>query len=410
MSIAPGALQRVGLGYRLSSQAGEDPAWMVAIQRIRAAGHEVRGEILVQSDGEHVLGGAFNVSSLTTRATTARLLAARVPRVNWGRALEQICIGVIAAESRGPAAEVIGDRRPDAIDHRLLGPILPVGHATVLFGPGGAGKSTLAAAVATSVSSGTEILPGWVPAEAVPVVVLDWEASANDWSNLIASVAEGAGIEAPKVVYLAMARPLADELERIAEVVASVGAALLIIDSMALALGTAREGADPADQVLRLHAALRHLGVTSLLVDHVAGQDLGQPANGSSKPYGSVYKVNAARAVWELRREQEPRDGVAEVMLVNPKANLGPRHASVGLRMVYEGSAVRFERAEVTAPELAERLPIHQRMRRLLMGGAMKTSEVASELRVPESTIRVMVTRHSDSFTRLPDGRVGVRA
>ncbi len=394
----------------LGSLSGEVPTWEASVRRLRSSGGELRGELTVRLDGRHLSAGTFNLSSLSARASTARLLAARAPRVSWADILERLCVGVLASEAAGEAVQVIGSRRPQAQERRLLGSLLPIGHVTVLFGPGGTGKSTLAAAITTSVSTGSRVIPGWLPSGPAPVVILDYESNGDDWSNLVASVAEGAGIDPPSVAYLRMRRPLADDIERIAELVAGLGAALVVVDSVGLALGIGRDAGDPADGVLRLFAALRLLGTTVLLVDHVTGADIGQGVTGASKPYGSVYKVNAARAVWELRRELEPRDGVAEVMLINTKANLGPKQPSVGLRMIYGDQTIRFERAEVSAPELTERLPIHQRMQKLLMGGAMRTSEVASELRVPESSIRTMVSRHSDSFTRLPDGRVGIRA
>ena len=95
-----------------------------------------------------------------------------------------------------------------------------------------------------------------------------------------------------------MTRPLADDVERLAEVVAEHAIRLAIVDSVGLALGIGREAGDPADAVLRMHQALRHLGVTSVLVDHVAGADIAAGTTAASRPYGSVYKLNAARDVW----------------------------------------------------------------------------------------------------------------
>lgn len=401
-------LQRRGLGYALASEPGELPPWEVSVSRLRVSGGELRGQLRVLVDRRHLSAGTFNLSSISGRAATARLLTARQPKLAWPDILERFCVAVIAADGAGEPSQMIGRRRESTADRLLLPPLLPAGHASVLFGPGGAGKSTLAAAVAVSVATGSEVVPGWKPSAAAPVVLLDWEATADDWTNLLASVAEGAGLEPAKVAYFPGRRPLADDVERIAELVAGLGAGLVIVDSVGLALGAGREAADPADAVLRLHQALRHLRTTSLLIDHVTGADISQGANGTSRPYGSIYKSNSARDVWELRREQEPRDGVAEVLLVHAKANLSAKHPPIGLRVIHQGDTVRFERGEVTASELEARLSIAQRMRRCLAQGALTSRALAGELSVPEPSVRSALQRHPGLFTRLEDGRIGL--
>jgi len=403
-------LQRRGLGYVLGSDPGDDPRWEVGVSHLRASGGELRGELRVLVDGRHLSAGTFNISGLAARASTARLLAARSPGVAWAEILERLCVSVLAKEGAGEPAEVIGRRREATGDARLLPPLLPAGHASVIFAPGGAGKSTLAAAMATSVSTGAEIVPGWRPSVSHPVVVLDWESTATDWSNLLADIAEGAGIDPPRIAYRACRRPLADDIEPVAELVAGVNAGLVVVDSVGLALGMGREAADPADAVLRLHQALRHLRATSLLIDHVTGADMGQGVTGASKPYGSVYKINAARDVWELRREQEPQVGVAELLLLNVKTNLAAKHPPIGLRVLHRDGKIRFERGDVTAPELEGRLSTADRMRRHLTSGATTTKLLASELGVPEPSIRSALQRHPDVFTRLADGRIGLKA
>jgi hypothetical protein len=402
-------VERRGLGYVLADAEG-GKGYEAHVSRLRSSGGELRGELRVLVDGRHVSVGSFNLSSLTARAQTARLLAIRAPQVPWGDVLERLCVSVLAAERAGSPAVVIGQRVPATADPRLLAPMLPAEHPSVLYGPGGSGKSTLAAAMAVSVATGHEVIPGFRPSSPQPVAILDWESTADDWSNLIAGIAEGAGIEAPRLPYLGCARPLADDVERVAELVAEHSVRLVIVDSVGLALGIGREVGDPADAVLRLHGALRHLRVTSLLIDHVAGSDIATGVNGASRPYGSVYKVNAARDVWELRAEHEPHAGVAEVLLIHAKSNLSAKHPPIGLRVVHDGDVIRYERAEVTAPELEGRLSTQRRMHRALASGARTTRQLAEDLGVPETSIRSALLRHPDAFQRLSDGRIGLKA
>jgi hypothetical protein len=248
-----------------------------------------------------------------------------------------------------------------------------------------------------------------VPSYACTPLILDYETTAEEWSNRLAAIAEGAGLKPIAVPYLRCDRPVVDLLERIARQVSDQAIGLVIVDSVVLATGTAREGSGAEEGTVRLHAALRELGTTALLVDHVAAADL-QPG-GTSKPYGSIFKLNLARSAWELRREQEPIGGVAELLLVNVKANYSAKAEPIQLRIVHDRDVIRFERGAVTAPELEGRLPTHERMRRALVPGALTAKELATRLSISENSVRVALTpdRNHGLFVRLSDGRVGLQ-
>lgn len=89
----------------------------------------------------------------------------------------------------------------------LLAPMIHPQLPCVLFGKGGAGKSTLAAAVAMSLQTGAELVPGWRPSVRAPVLILDFEAISRRWDWTIKALAAGAGIEPPGLAYRAQSRP-----------------------------------------------------------------------------------------------------------------------------------------------------------------------------------------------------------
>jgi hypothetical protein len=101
---------------------------------------------------------------------------------------------------------------------------------------------------------------------------------------------------------------------------------------------------------------------------------------------------------------------VAEVLLIHAKSNLSAKHPPIGLRVVHDGDVIRYERAEVTAPELEGRLSTQRRMHRALASGARTTRQLAEDLGVPETSIRSALLRHPDAFQRLSDGRIGLKA
>jgi hypothetical protein len=252
------------------------------------------------------------------------------------------------------------------------------------------------------------VVRGWEPTSSGPVLALDWEDGPDTWNDRSAAIAAGIGAPAPAIHYRAMSRPLADDLEAIAAYVTEHEIRLVIVDSLGLATGATRDGESVSDGAFRLFAALRELGTTSLLVDHVAGADL-ETSRATAKPYGSVYKLNLARSAFELRREREGDVDRTELMLLHTKSNAAARMTAQGLVILRDASAIRFERTEVEAPELVAAMPLAARMAHVLRAGAQPVPFIADELGVTPATLRSVLHRdRGQRFSRLPDGRVGL--
>ncbi|MGH9058860.1 MAG: AAA family ATPase, partial [Acidimicrobiales bacterium] len=167
-------------------------------------------------------------------------------------------------------------------------------------------NTTVAAAVAVAVLTGADYL-GWQPRWG-QVMVLDWEADRSSWYSRMSAISRAAGTEPPRFLYRRCSAPLADDVERLAQVVADREVRLVIVDSMTGACGPREMGEEIHGPVNRLHDALRLVGSTSLIVDHVTKDE----ANGNGRshatatPTGSIMKVNRVRSAWEVRGETEP--------------------------------------------------------------------------------------------------------
>ena len=140
--------------------------------------------------------------------------------------------------------------------------------------------------------------------------------------------------------------------------------------------------------------------------DYVNGQE--RPI---AKAYGSVMKGAWARAVYELKREREPLPGRTELVLRCEKMNDAARLQPLGLAVIHEGARgpIRIERAGVEAPDLIKSLSQAEQMARLLRDGARSDDGIAKALGISRSNIRTILSRHSRTFLRLSDGRVGLR-
>jgi hypothetical protein len=413
MPSSPAVIERVGLGYRASFAAGVE----LKVDRLRESHGELSGELLVRwqsaggpNDDGHISRARLNLVSIPARNSAAGFLEKRTrgAEIPWGEVLERFSVGVLDMHRAGDSFELVGQRLPEPEPGRILHPILPADAATLLYAKAGTGKSTLAAAIAVAIQTGREVVPGWRPLSA-PVLVLDWEASAKEWNHRVAAIAAGIDITSPAIHYRRMDGALADRVEELAAFITERSVGLLIVDSVGMAIGTSRDGADANDSALRLFAALRAIGTTSLLVDHIAGAELDK-SGAVSKAYGSVYKMNLARAAYELCRETDPSQGRAELVLRQAKVNDQGRLAPIGLVMVYEsGPRIRFEQGQVEAPELVRTLTVADQMVRLLRSGAQPVAAIAGELGKTDGYVRSVL--HKDfgkRFRRLEDGRIGL--
>lgn len=401
-------LKRVGLGYEVALLNGRV---LARVDRLRESRGELSGELTVSlADGPDRTGllhqARINLSSLSSRTGVARYLGAR-HEGPWPEAIDLLCRGILSSDRRGEPMEWVGDRPARTGPEFLLEPIVPSAGACTIFGAGGGGKSTLAAAIGLSLQTGTAVIPGTSVRQRRAPLVLDWEATSDDWNDTLARLAAGAGItDPPRVAYRRCDRPLVDLVETIAEDMAREELGYLIVDSVHLASGTGREG-DPSDATARMYAALRLLRAPALLVDHVRGSDL-DSERPAAKPYGDVFKTNWARSVFELRRERDGKPDRAELVLLHNKVNVGPKQPPQGLAIVYTHDAIRIERTDVQAPDLVATLSTRERMVRLLASGALRPKDIADELDAPWATVNSTASRHKDVFVRLPDKRIGL--
>jgi hypothetical protein len=398
--------ERAGLGYVLRV-----PELMteLGLDRITRSRGETHGELVVlcglpgtrSADG-HIHQARFNLTSTSARTTTAKVLAQRAnaPEVDWLDLLEDLCRRVLAAERAGTPTVVVG-----GLPHQLgiawtLEPIIAAGKATILYGEGGTGKSTLAVAAALSVQTGAEIVPGWSPRQA-GVLYLDWETDAPDVDGKVKMLAAGAGIRPPfGLRYREMVGPLADQVESIAAEIAEHDVALLVVDSIGLASGTTSDGSDASESALRLFSAFRALRVAVLAVDHVSKSGADE-AHRTTRPYGSIYKVNLARATIELRRDESGGER-SKVGIYNTKTNLGRRLAPQALWVEHGESAIRYTRADLDG-RLEEALPLVERIARTLVlapGGAMTVAAIAEAVGTEENTVRATLSRYRTRFVK----------
>lgn len=409
-------MEREGLGYAMRMP---DVATELAVRQVHRERGDVVGELSVAcalpgipSATGDLFMGRFNLSRLTDRRSLASHLAGKTPEtgIAWPDLLELFCAGVLRHESNGVTTIRVGRLPVTRVDPPLVEPLLPAGKATILFGDGGVGKGYLAVALAVSVMTGRTVIPGFTPSAVGSVLYLDWEDDEAEADLRVKRVCAGVGIapdELPEMSWRRMPRILAADVEEVAAEVQARGDRLVIVDSVGLAAGTSAEGADAAEAALRFMAAVRHLGTTALLIDHVT-KATASVAGGDRKPYGSGYKAFLARSTWELRQARPTGDGRTHAALYQRKANTTARHAPIGLAMSFgehgDTGSVRWEREEITADDLDDGSSVADRIAAALRFHPLRPKEIATDTGLSEAQVRAELNRQKSRFGKIATG------
>jgi hypothetical protein len=414
--------EKVGLGYRVWP-TDEELNCDLKVSHIKRKGGDLHGLLRVgcKFKGVKTINGVlhttrFNLSAGQTRKQVATLLKTRTPgfeSMDWFDALEFLCQRVEEAESRGEPIVPVGTNRPTATrtTRVALDPLVPANVASLLYGPGGAGKSVLALAGALSIATNHEVIPGIPPAITGNVLYLDWETDAYVVNDRLWALCNGAGVKPANVSYRRCNRPLADDAEELAMLVGSLKIVYMVIDSCGPAMGTSGEYGDANESTLRLFEAIRHIGITTQIIDHVSKQEMRSPKGKVTGllPYGSIYKVNLSRAAWELRNGTSTDDEQLHITLHNTKANDSRLHEPIRLMLDWEADRIEFLADHGEVQQVRE--PVGDTWRDKLRsfledenGGPVETSVVAKMLNTTIENIRNLIQRYPGDFTR-PDGQ-----
>jgi hypothetical protein len=332
--------------------------------------------------------GTFNLSSPQARQTRARLLAerARARGIDWSNLLEEVCQRVLAAERTGNPSIVLREvpRPPAEAEFDILGLRFPKSHPAIVFGDGGTLKSYLALLIASTLA-----------AQGIRVGYFDWELDQYTHRRRLEQIT---GPDMPDLRYVRCDKPLVYEATRLRRIIQQDRTEYAIFDSIGYGTQGAPESAEAAMDYCR---ALRQLGIGSLLVAHITKND-----TGDQRPFGSVFWHNSARSTWNLKRAATSPDGqVISLAAFHRKANLGALRPALGIRVQFDGDRVTFEQIDVaTIDEVAETLPLWQRIQAVVRSGPQTLAGIARELNYDkvESLDRI-VRKHRNLFTKVTD-------
>lgn len=342
------------------------------VDRLRRERYELWGELSVACG---ILGarafdgvlsvGTFNLSNPSAARQRASLLAqrARATGIKWDELLEELRQRVLSAERTGEPSVALRDvplvdESDDSFD--VLGLVRPRNHSTVTFGDGGTCKSLLELHIASDLASRGE-----------RVAYCDWEMDAFTHRRRLQQI-NGAAL--PDVRYVRLDRPLIHEVDRLRRIIRQDRLTYLHLDSIGYGTHGAPESAEAAMDYCR---AVRQLGVGTGQIAHITKGE-----NGDQRPFGSVFWHNSARATWNLKSVSTSPDGRSiQLACFHRKANLGRLQSPVGIRVDFDGDRIYFTAVDAgTIDEIADKLPLWQRIRSVVASGPLTLAAIASEL------------------------------
>jgi len=373
------------------------------ISRIRRDRYELHCELVVKcglvgiraADGI-LSSGSFNVSSLRARKERAQHLHERArlkDGPDWLTLVEQSCHLVIEADRRGEPSIDLADAEDEPEDAHIEIAGLPLLEhmPNLVFGDGDSLKSFLAV-----------FLAGEMARRGRTVGYVDAEFTASAHKKRLARIY---GDRVPRGIrHVRVNRPLVYETDRLSKLAREDGWGFAFFDSVSFLADGPPEAAEVA---IRYSQAVRSLGeIGTLHVAHMTkafeGADM--------KPFGSAFWFNWARAVWNAKKT-ESQQGEAHLALYCRKANLGRLKGSCGFRFEFDAQRVAISPMDVaTNPELAEGLPVWERMSTALSSGAMTKEKLADAIVSKPDTVRRTAQRYPARFVLLPGGMIGLKA
>jgi len=364
---------------------------------------DLKGELTITTDlagARTVADGVLvwtstNFSSQRVRASVAKACQERSgAKLDWVGGLEDFSIQIARSEAAGtvaiqPLSNYDLPPTADAQDWIVHGIPLARDLPTIIYGPGGSGKSLLALSICQQLAE-----------RGIKCLYIDWEFSGAEHRKRLGQLA-GDDIPTDLLHYVRCSSPLVVEVSRLAAYVTRHDVKFCVFDSVAYASGRPEE-AEHATAYMR---AVSQIGVGSLHLAHSVKSEEHQESAGV---FGSVFWANSARSLFFIKRapSEGGDDTVVEVAMTHKKSNTGRLLAPIGLRMTFDSRRTTIQNMDLAASTLASTtLPLWQRMRALVSARPMSVEQIATELDAQAKSVARAAQRMA-IFRRGGDGRI----
>ena len=382
----------------------------IIVRRARMDSHsKVSGELLLEAievaDGHSAFMDEVRITDFLAERTLTQHVSSFTKKyegIPWEDVLMAVKYHVLNYVREGAPVEDLDTAAEDVTPPEdLIGPVMPLSQATILFGDRGAGKSQTALVFAMAMQ-----LPWYdnplgltTPSQPVKPLWLDYETDSDTLRWILKSLQDGMELGNWPIAYRRCHLPLADDLEAIQAAMGQTGAGALIIDHLGLACGG---NLNEDTTAMRFFSALRQLNTTTLLLAHTAKNPLGKKT-----VFGSGFFEAIARSVWELRKDEDASEDELSICLSNTKMNVGPRQKDIGLRFWYNGTKIKVNRQDPrTVDYFLQRMSITQRILAALKESPRNAAALAEDLEVKRNSIDQALKRLREKSVISNNGNV----
>jgi len=382
----------------------KDDALIAVANNVRSHSRDgrVTGELSIttNTDKPTILlpSTSFNFSADRTRTMQAKSLAEKYDlKVNWAEIFDYLGHKVQELARIGEDVSEVWAADEIVPVAWLLEPLIIKGQPNIIYGEKGVSKSTLA-----YICGAILCLPEWDnPLElascSYPItsLVLDWERDKVAFDYYLARIKRGMNTPAFRLFYRRCNLPLSEDIEPIAAKIEETGASLLILDSLGRAAGgqdVDLKGSSAADNFLR---ALRQLNITSLIIGQTSKPQYGEKSS-KKTIFGSVFFTYYAGNVLELCHSEDETGDTKHLGLFHRENNFTRKSPPIGLRMEFqEDGGINVERESVSISEFSQKINTQARILDLLKTGSMEVKDIAQNLDISQSNVRMTLSRLS---------------
>lgn len=306
------------------------------MERFTEKGGDIQCEMSVESLDPIAGGMLVNHARLlllgpNSRRDMRKMLEERDATIDWGAALEQACgLALLRYREGEPVLDLFSVAFTQS-SRFCLSPLVISNAVTIWYGDGSAAKSMMAM-IACALVAYNLTHAGLVPGEQGKALYLDWEDDAETHAERLRAICEGLHLDPAVatglILYQRMTTSLHEAVRDVRKRVVQNGVRLVIVDSVGMAGG---DDPNEASTIIKCLSAARQLGCSVIAIHH-----LPKDTKDKTKPIGSVYAANEARATWLFEKTQEDGSDELRLALTNFKSNrsqLHPRQA-FGLKFV----------------------------------------------------------------------------
>lgn len=337
---------------------GDEKNVIVLLTRIIEKPEKFDAEIEIGIDGQYsgtdapltiISGVRFNLQSSSGRETIKKACVSNsitdeLKYFPWHNIIDQVCIYAIR-KIRDEIEPLVmlnsdyGQKRPEYV----LYPLFVKNSPNVIFAERGSAKSqfmTLVDIVLSVPLYNNNLGFNISPNDKHNILYLDWECDADTVGWAKECLLNGFNIGWCDLPYQRCSRPLADNIDFYIRRADEVKADIVIIDSLALAVGDNLNETEPAQ---KFFSALRQINATPIIIGQTSKDILSK----RKTIYGNALYEYIPRSIWEVTKKQEPGSHEMVVTLSNRKPPpFSTYHEPIAYRFIFDENKTTVETTE----------------------------------------------------------------